>query len=133
MTRILATGVRVAAITAVIVALGALGASDAAADEPHERPCQGWPRVEAAVRAALPTSTVVHCPKRKAEFEITGGRSVPLPLDAIEVEAVLRDGRIATLAVVPDNAELKQDARIQSISYGHSDLTGSSGAGMAVL
>ncbi|HEY6178143.1 MAG TPA: NADH-quinone oxidoreductase subunit J, partial [Kofleriaceae bacterium] len=93
----------------------------------------GWPRVEAVVRAALPTATVVRCPKRGAEFEIVHNTSVPLPIDVVEVQAVLRDGRIATLAVVPDNAELKQDARVQSISYRHSDLTGSSGGGMALL
>jgi NADH-quinone oxidoreductase subunit J len=131
MTRILATAVRVAAITAVIVALGALGAADAAADEPLERRCQ--PAIEALVRAALPTSTVIHCPVRDPEYKIVENRSVATPPEVIEAEAVLRDGRIATVAVAPEQTEPKTDARVLGISYGHSDLTGSSGVGMAVL
>ena len=135
MTRILATGVRVAAITAVIVASiiapCALGASDAAADEPLARPCQ--PREEAAVRGALPTSTVIHCPVRQPEYKIVNGRSVATPPDVIDAEAVLRDGRIATVSLASDPNDPRKEVRVVGISYGHSDLTGSSGAGMAVL
>ena len=108
---------------AAVVAISAIGARDAAADEPLERPCQ--PNVQAVVRAALPTAGVIHCPRREPEFDIVNGQSVPRKVPVI-AETVLRDGRTAKVHLSPD-------ARVESISYGHSDLHGSSGAGMALL
>lgn len=100
------------------------GASTARADDARERPCQ--PRIESAVRAALPTSTAIRCPATSPEYRIVNGQSVPLPSSTIEAEAALQDGRLATV-------HLSSDGVVQGISYGHSDLHGSSGKGMALL
>ena len=135
----------VALITAVVTALFWLGASRAYADDPHERPCQ--PSVEAAVHVALPTATTVRCPVVNPEYEIVNGQSVALQSDAAPVtaEAVLLDGRLATVEVVVDDAVKANAARpdaahpeaarrtVRGITYQHLDLTGSSGKTMALL
>ena len=135
-----ATGT-VALITAVVTAVLCFGASRAHADDPRERSCQGQPNVEAAVRAALPTATVVRCPVLERETQIVNG-SAPMPtyIEPVTAEAVLPDGRLATLEVEvapgakvdpahPENAPRK----VRSVTYQHLDLTGSSGKGMALL
>ena len=131
--------VTVALITAVF-SLGSLWAPRAYADDPRERPCQA--NVEAAVRAALPTATAVRCPVASAEFQIVNGTSVPVQPGTAPVtaEAVLPDGRLATLEVGVDDAVKANAARpeaarrtVRSITYQHLDLTGSSGKGMALL
>jgi NADH-quinone oxidoreductase subunit J len=78
------------------------------------------------VRAALPTAGVIHCPLGDAEFDIVNGQSVPRKIAAVTAETVLRDGRTVTIQLSPD-------AHIDSMSYGHSDLRGSSGPGMALV
>src|SRR3954463_866539 len=119
----------VALITAVVTALLWLWAPRAYADDPHERPCE-FPTVEPAVRAALPLATKVRCP-------VEGSVSTPDYLAPVTAEAVLPDGRLATLDVVvdptakidpahPENAPRK----VVTVTYQHSDLTGSSGKGM---
>ncbi len=134
MTRI---HVVLAAAAAALVIL--LGAPRAFADEPRERACQ--PGVEAAVRGALPTAVKVQCPVNDSEFQIVNGRS-ELRADAgMTAEAVLSDGRIATVALATAEATEANPARpeqqarpvVRSIAYAHSDLTGSSGKGMALL
>src|SRR4029079_19517621 len=56
---------------------------------------------------------------------LVNGQSVPRKV-AVTAETVLRDGRIATVHLTPD-------VRVESISYGHSDLHGSSSPAMALL
>jgi hypothetical protein len=114
---------RIALFMVAVAAIVTIGARGAAADSALERPCQ--PNVQAVVRAALPTAGMLHCPVREAEFDIVSGQSVPRKV-AVTAETVLRDGRTATVHLTPD-------ARIESISYGHSDLHGSSSAAMALL
>ena len=120
---------RIACLVVGIVAalatltIGAGGVRDAAADNALERPCQ--PNVQAAVRLALPTAGTIYCPQREKEVDIVNGQAVPRKL-AVTAETVLRDGRTATVQLSPD-------AHIEGISYGHSDLHGSSGPGMALL
>ncbi|HEX3476292.1 MAG TPA: NADH-quinone oxidoreductase subunit J [Kofleriaceae bacterium] len=131
--------VRTAVVTAVVTALFWLGASRAYADEPRERPCQ--PSVESAVRAALPTATAVRCPVVNPEYQIVNGQSVLQPDTApVTAEAVLLDGRIATVELVVDDAVKANAARpeaarrtVRAITYQHHDLTGSSGKSMALL
>jgi NADH-quinone oxidoreductase subunit J len=113
---------RIALFVVALAAVIATGARSAAADDVLERPCQ--PSIQGAVRAALPTAGVIHCPG-DAEYDIVNGQSVlrKVPITAV---TVLRDGRTATV-------RLTSDARIEGISYGHADLHGSSGPGMALL
>jgi NADH-quinone oxidoreductase subunit J len=112
-----------AAAAAVAVVVLVAGASAARADDPRERPCQ--PKVEASVRAALPTATAIRCPVVEPEFRIVNGQSVPLPA-ATRAEAVLPDGRLATVA-------LSDDGVVQTVTYSHLDLRGSTDKGMALL
>jgi NADH-quinone oxidoreductase subunit J len=133
-----ATALRTFGLVAVVAVVTALGASRAYADDPRERQCQ--PNVEAAVRAALPTATSVRCPVIGPEYRIVNGQSVLLPAETITAEAALSDGRLATVALAIDDAVKANAARpeqarpgIRSITYQHSDLTGSSGKGMALM
>ncbi len=127
--------VTVALITAVV----SRWAPRAYADDPRERPCQ--PNVEAAVRAALPTATSARCPVVSAETHIVNGTAaMPTYVEPVTAEAVLPDGRLATLEVVVDPAAKVDPAhpetaprKVGSITYQHLDLTGSSGKGMALL
>ncbi len=132
--------VTVALITAVVTALFWLWAPRAYADDPRERPCQ--PSVEVAVRAALPAATAIRCPVGNAEYRIVNGKSELLRADTdpVTAEAVLSDGRLATVEVVVDDAVKANAAHpetdrrtVRSITYQHLDLTGSSGKGMALL
>jgi NADH-quinone oxidoreductase subunit J len=122
----------VALITAVVTAFLWLWAPRAYADDPRERPCQG--SVEQAVREALATATVVRCPVLETVS------TPPTNLEPVTAEAVLPDGRLATLDVVVDPAAKVDPTRpenarrkVVTITYQHSDLTGSSGKGMALL
>jgi NADH-quinone oxidoreductase subunit J len=133
--------VTVALISAVVTALLWLWAPRAYADDPRDRPCQPS-SVEKAVRDALPTATAVRCPVLGPENEIVNGVSRPLrsDTDPVTAEAVLPDGRLATVEVVIDaavkaNAAHPETARrkVRSITYQHHDLTGSSGKPMALL
>jgi len=112
----------IAAAVALVVLIA--GARPAAADDPRERPCQ--PKVEAAVRAALPTSASIHCPVLDQEFQIVNGQSVPRPADTVTAEAALLDGRLARAEVTPEGV-------LRSVSYGHADMTGSTDKWMALL
>jgi NADH-quinone oxidoreductase subunit J len=131
--------VTVALITAVLTAVLWLGASRAYADESRERPCQT--NVEVAVRGALPNAAAIRCPVVSPEYQIVNGASELRPDTApVTAEAVLPDGRLATLEVVVDDAVKANAARpetarrtVRSITYQHLDLTGSSGKGMALL
>jgi NADH-quinone oxidoreductase subunit J len=131
------THVVLAAAAAALVIL--LGAPRAYADEPRERACQ--PNVEVAVRSALPTAVRVQCPVNDSEFQIVNGRSELRSDAGMTAEAVLPDGRIATVqlaaaeAAQANPARPEQQARpvVRSITYAHSDLSGSSGKGMALL
>jgi NADH-quinone oxidoreductase subunit J len=129
----------ITALIAVVTALLGLTASRAYADDPRERPCQA--SVEAAVRAVLPTATAVRCPVVNPEYQIVNGQSV-LQSDTAPVaaEAVLVDGRLATVDVVVDDAVKANAAHpgtarraVRGITYQHLDLTGSSGKAMALL
>ena len=120
MTRSAVNRFAFAAAVAVVVLVA--GAGSARADDPRQRPCQ--PSEEAAVRAALPTATVVRCPILEPEFRIVNGQSVPLAT-AAKAEAVLADGRIATVAL--------DGSTVQSVTYNHLDTSGSTGKGMALL
>jgi NADH-quinone oxidoreductase subunit J len=113
----------------VFLAVLVLGAPDAAADDLLERPCQ--PQVEAAVRTALPTATVVHCPVAGSVSRIVAGKAELVASESIEATTVLRDGRLASVEV--SDRDPGQPPRIEHISYGHSDLTGSSSSAMALL
>jgi NADH-quinone oxidoreductase subunit J len=131
------------ASVALVTVVTSLWAPRAYADDPRERPCQ--PNVEAAVRAALSNATQVRCPVTDPEYQIVNGRSVPVKGDVIHAEAVLSDGRVASVDLVPDEAapanpaghdDVKHDDvkhKVRSVTYPHSDLTGSSGKGMALL
>jgi NADH-quinone oxidoreductase subunit J len=130
----------VALITAVVTALLWLWAPRAYADDPRERPCQG--NVERAVREALSTATVVRCPVLEPESQIVNGAAVPTrgDLAPVTAEAVLPDGRLATLEVIVDPAAKVDPAhaenarrKVETVTYQHSDLTGSSGKGLALL
>ena len=130
----------VALITAVVTALLWLWAPRAYADDPRERQCQ--PNVERAVREALATATVVRCPVLEPVSRIVNGKAVLTQGDlaAVTAEAVLPDGRLATLEVVVDPAAKLDPAhpenarrKVETVTYQHSDLTGSSGKGMALL
>ena len=104
----------------VMVGIAALGARPAAADDPHERPCQA--PIEAGVRAALPASTHIVCPVYSPEVQIVNGTAVADKDKAVRAEVVLADGRMATV-------ELSPDGRVLGMTYAHSDLVGSSGKG----
>jgi len=108
----------------VMVGIAALGARPAAADDPHERPCQA--PIEAGVRAALPASTHIVCPVYSPEVQIVNGTAVADKDKAVRAEVVLADGRMATV-------ELSPDGRVLGMTYAHSDLVGSSGKGMALM
>jgi NADH-quinone oxidoreductase subunit J len=99
--------------TAVAAAIAVASPREAAADDPHERPCQ--PAVEAAVRAALGTALAasphIVCPEHP---------------DLVTAEAVLSDGRIATIELTPGG-------RVLGMSTAHRDQVASSGKGMALL
>jgi NADH-quinone oxidoreductase subunit J len=127
--------VTVALITAVATALFGLWAPRAYADDPRDRACQP-PSVETAVRASLPTATSIRCPVREGESEIVNGESRQLKADTAIAEAVLPDGRLATIELHIDKAANpnEQDrASVRSITYQHLDLTASSGKAMALL
>jgi NADH-quinone oxidoreductase subunit J len=110
------------AFAAAVAVVLTAAASSARADDPRQRPCQA--SEEAAVRAALPTATAVRCPVLDPEFRIVNGQSVPLPT-SVKAEAVLADGRIATVAL--------DGSMVQSVTYNHLDTSGSTGKGMALL
>jgi NADH-quinone oxidoreductase subunit J len=124
---------------ALITAVCSLGAPRAHADESRDRPCQ--PSVEAAVRGALPNAVSVRCPVVGPEYQIVNGQSELRPDTApVTAEAVLSDGRLATLEIAVDDAVKANAAHpeatrrtVRSITYQHLDLTGSSGKGMALL
>jgi len=124
-----------AAAAAALVIL--LGAPRAYADDPRERPCQ--PNVDAAVHAALPTATVVRCPVGSPEYQIVNGQSVLVGDGGTTAEAVLSDGRLATVKLGFDDAARANPPREQakpailSVTYAHDDLRSSSGRGMALM
>jgi NADH-quinone oxidoreductase subunit J len=133
---------RAATTVALITAVLSLWAPRAYADDPRERPCQA--NVEKAVREALPNVTVVRCPVLEPEARIVNGAAVQTrsDTDPVAAEAVLPDGRLATLevvAVIDDaagaNAAHPETAprKVRTITYQHLDLTGSSGKPMALL
>ncbi len=120
--------IRTLILVTVVAGVAALGARPAAADDPHERPCQ--PAVEAGVRMALATSLApgahIVCPVYGPEVRIVDGKAVPEHPDVATAEAVLSDGRIAKLDLTPDG-------KVLGMTYVHGDLVASSGKGMALL
>jgi NADH-quinone oxidoreductase subunit J len=130
---------RATVAVALFTAVCSLRVPRAHADESRERPCQA--NVEAAVRGALPNAASVRCPVVGSEYQIVNGQSELRPDTApVTAEAVLPDGRLATLEIVVDDAVQANAARpeaarrtVRSITYQHLDLTGSSGKGMALL
>jgi NADH-quinone oxidoreductase subunit J len=131
---------RAVTTAALITAVVSLWAPRAYADDPRERPCQA--NVEKAVREALPTVTVVRCPVLEPEAQIVNGTAVQTrsDTDPVAAEAVLSDGRLATLEVVIEDAVKANAAhpetaprKVRTITYQHLDLTGSSGKPMALL
>jgi NADH-quinone oxidoreductase subunit J len=120
--------IRTLILVTVVAGVAALGARPAAADDPHERPCQ--PPVEAGVRTALGTSLApgahIVCPVYGPEVRIVDGKAVPEHPDVVTAEAALADGRIAKLDLTPDG-------KVRGMTYAHGDLVASSGKGMALL
>jgi NADH-quinone oxidoreductase subunit J len=120
--------IRTLILVTVVAGVAALGARPAAADDPHERPCQ--PAVEAGVRTALGTSLApgahIVCPVYGPEVRIVDGKAVPEHPDVATAEAVLADGRIAKLDLTPDG-------KVLGMTYVHGDLVASQGKGMALL
>jgi NADH-quinone oxidoreductase subunit J len=114
--------IRTLILVTVVAGVAALGARPAAADDPHERPCQ--PAVEAGVRTALGTSLApgahIVCPVYGPEVRIVDGKAVPDHPDVVTAEAVLADGRIAKLDLTPDG-------KVRGMTYVHGDLVASSG------
>jgi NADH-quinone oxidoreductase subunit J len=112
----------------VVAGVAALGARPAAADDPHERPCQ--PAVEAGVRAALGTSLApgahIVCPVDEPEFRVVNGQAVPEHPEVVTAETALADGRLVRL-------ELSPAGKVLGMTYAHGDLVGSSGKAMALL
>jgi NADH-quinone oxidoreductase subunit J len=84
-------------------------------------------QVEVAARAALPGATRITCRTRKDASQRDGKTTERTP-DDVRVKAVLPDSRVATIDM-RDAAQPK----VLSISYAHSDLSSSSGKGMALL
>jgi NADH-quinone oxidoreductase subunit J len=108
----------------VIVALLVLGglAAPASAAGLVLSPCPA--AVQVGVRTALPLATDVKCRVHRTEADAGG---VPAgTIDQIKADVALGDGRLATLDVSPDG-------KVLGATYGHSDLVGSSGKGMALL
>jgi NADH-quinone oxidoreductase subunit J len=120
--------IRAIAVVAVAAFTWLAGARDAAADDPRERPCQ--PDVEAQVRVALPAASSVRCPVTAPVYRIVNGQSVLVATDSIAAAVVLPDGRLARVDV---KLEEGKATGVLGVSYRHSDLTGSSGKGMALL
>jgi NADH-quinone oxidoreductase subunit J len=122
--------IRTLILVTVVVGLATLGARRAAADDPHERPCQ--PAVEAGVRAALGTSLApgahIVCPVYRPEVRVVNGQALSIDehSDVATAEVALADGRIAKLDLTPDG-------KVLGMTYAHSDLVASSGKGMALL
>jgi NADH-quinone oxidoreductase subunit J len=111
------------ALTAV-VGITVLAGAPAAADTPPPEPCS--PQVQAAVRGALGASSVtsIVCHRFSGPTTIENGKAVAGTHATADV--TLADGRTAQVDMSSDNT-------IQSIRYGHGDLSGSSGKGMALL
>jgi NADH-quinone oxidoreductase subunit J len=99
---------------ALCVALVAPGSAAAAGFQ--AAPCP--PQVIAGVRAALNAAPDMSCRVRQADT--ADG------IDAIKVDAAFPDGRLATLDVTPLG-------RVEGMTWGHTDMVGSSGKGMALL
>jgi NADH-quinone oxidoreductase subunit J len=119
-------------VIALVIALGALGlaapriagAAEAAAGALEQAPCRR--EIEVAARASQPSATRFTCFERKsAAAKVDGATRAPEVLE-VRVDAVLPDGRIATLAMTPRG-------KVVHTSYTHGDLTGSSGKGMALM
>jgi NADH-quinone oxidoreductase subunit J len=89
-------------------------------------PCS--PDIEAAVRATVPATTKIICRAHKTEARREGNRMIAGRVEAVRADAVLPDGRIASLEISPP-----PEPKVLHVSYSHSDVTVSSGKGMAVL
>jgi NADH-quinone oxidoreductase subunit J len=115
-------------ILVTVVSVAALYARPAAADDPRERPCQA--PIEAGIRAALGTSLAANphivCPVYGPEVRVVNGKAVDERPEVVRAEAVLSDGRIATIDLTPEG-------RVVGMTTAHGDLVASSGKGMALL
>jgi NADH-quinone oxidoreductase subunit J len=120
--------IRTLMLVTVVVGVVAGGPRPAAADDPHDRPCQ--PPVEAGVRAALGVTLAgnphIVCPVYKPEVRIVNGQAIVDHPDVVTAEAVLADGRIAKI-------DLSADGKVVGMTYVHGDLVGSSGKLMALM
>jgi NADH-quinone oxidoreductase subunit J len=111
----LVIGRRVAVVVAVAAAIVLTVPGSAAAAGFETAPCP--PQVVAGVRAALNAATDIKCRVRV---------DPAVGIDAVKADVAFPDGRLATLDVTPAG-------KVESITYGHTDLVGSSGKGMALL
>jgi NADH-quinone oxidoreductase subunit J len=123
--------IRTLIILTAVAGIALAGAPDASANVLVPGPCP--PQVQAAVRAAVPTSTGLACRLEKPETpkiesQGSGGPPVVVKPDVVMIKAdvVLADGRTATLDVSPGG-------KILRMTDAHADLIGSSSKGMALL
>jgi NADH-quinone oxidoreductase subunit J len=109
----------------VVTALALFGAARARADAGVPAPCP--PEIQVGVRAALPASNILVCRVQKTPAQRFDGNKVQAgKITGYEVDVILADRRQATLELDPKGA-------VRSMVYAHSDVTGSSGKGMALL
>jgi NADH-quinone oxidoreductase subunit J len=133
MSRFLIILVAAVGLAAARTPASAAGQTDPASDGNAASQCP--PKVEAGVRAALGLSVgassaagspiqcrLVHGPTTLTERGVASAGKV----ETVWATVALRDGRVAQLEVSPDGV-------VASVGYAHSDLSGSSGAGMAIM
>jgi NADH-quinone oxidoreductase subunit J len=123
-------------IAAVGVALGGArvaAAQDALApDAPAAQPLACAANIKQALDAAFPGNTGASCRVHKTTRRMTnehamgGSQMVAGTVDAVEAEVALSDGRIASVDLTPTG-------EVTHVGYAHSDLTGSTSKGMAIL
>jgi NADH-quinone oxidoreductase subunit J len=135
-------GLAVCAVAAVLAT--AATARDAAADTLSAEAC---PPIVAKARETLPPGTALTCRVHRSENRRVGNQTISGTIDVLKADAVLPDGRRATLDLVPPpppdrpvpvdlsptEKVIQTPGAIRSIEYEHGDLSSSSGKGMAIV
>ena len=116
--------IRTLVAIATIAGIALVAAPAAAADALTPAPCP--PQIEAAVRAALPTSAAPACRLHRTVTRVVDGKAIAGVLDKVEADVVLGDGRMATVELAPDG-------KVLGMTYAHDDLIGSSGKATALM